>query len=178
MSTVRNLALSTAFALSATFAAAPHAAFALGSTPVTVTNPADIAKAEGIQHPFHAEIDCTVQDGFSCNGTFALSSSSNANQKITIEYVSGACNIDQGNGATRGHMILFDAVGNNPETKVIPISDHFGVNPGGEQILAFGQPTRLYAVPNGSIQVFFEAIKSDPTIFTCAYFLSGQGVDQ
>jgi len=178
MSTVRNLVLSTALALSATFAAGPHAAFALGSTPVTVTNPADIAKAEGIQHPFHAQIDCTVQNGFSCDGSFALSSSSNANQKITIEYVSGACNIDQGNGVTRGHILLFDAAGGNLETNVIPVSDHFGVNPGGEQILAFGQPTRLYAVPNGSIEVFVEAIKADPTIFTCSYFLSGQGVDQ
>jgi hypothetical protein len=33
-------------------------AWALGSTPVTVVNPADIAKAEGIQHPYQAGIPC------------------------------------------------------------------------------------------------------------------------
>jgi len=34
-------------------------AWALGSTPVTVVNPVDIAKAEGIQQPYQQESACS-----------------------------------------------------------------------------------------------------------------------
>src|ERR1700757_2177834 len=69
----------------------------LGSTPVTVVNPTDIAKAEGGQHPYHFRVDCNslsapVGGEFGCGGVV----SAPPNQRLAIEYVSGSCAYNSG----------------------------------------------------------------------------------
>ena len=61
--------------------AAPSLAFAIGSTPVTVVNPADIAKAQGIQQPYQVAIFC-ASGGVGCGGDLLLPSA----QRLVIEY--------------------------------------------------------------------------------------------
>lgn len=66
-------------------------AFALGSTPVTVVNPADIAKAEGIQTPFQSSAGCVFSSEFS--GLCFANIAAPASQRLVIEFVSAFCNV-------------------------------------------------------------------------------------
>src|SRR5947207_2636834 len=66
-----------------TWAAGPSPSSPL---PVTVTNPADIAKAEGVQHPYQASVACGFPDN-TCTGSINTPN----NQRLILEYVSGFC---------------------------------------------------------------------------------------
>lgn len=60
-------------------------------TPVIVTNPADIAKAEGIQQPYQAQAHCNFAKAFpdACNATIT----SPPSQRLVIEFVSVSCGL-------------------------------------------------------------------------------------
>ena len=56
---------------------------------VTIINPASIAKAEGVQHPFQLAVSCESTGSATCESPFKLP----ANRRLVIEYVSSRCNV-------------------------------------------------------------------------------------
>jgi hypothetical protein len=136
---------------------------------VTVVNPADIAKAEGIQHPFQTNFSC-VFSGYPnfCGNSFQTP----ASQRLVIEFISGDCDLDYGigiysvtvdtevGGKLYGHVLSVQApvsYGNRPKT--------------------ISQPVRLYADPNTRIQIFVSLTGNNPIGWTCSFGVSGQAVD-
>jgi hypothetical protein len=83
---------------------------------VTVVNPADIAKAEGIQTPFQGAGSCTFSGG-ACGGQINIPPS----QRLVVEFVTAACNVigDNvlsnseitivGSGAVIAHQLIANA---------------------------------------------------------------------
>jgi hypothetical protein len=105
MSGFRMFALGAALALIAAFAIAPHAAWTLSSTPVTVVNPSVpvtvgnpidatvIAKAQGIQHPFTMGFFCTFSLDV-CQNDPTNPPTVPATQRWVIESVGYSCGTD------------------------------------------------------------------------------------
>jgi hypothetical protein len=148
------------------------------STPVTVTNPADIAKAEGIQHPFQANAICdnSTSNGFAtfCNGSFAVP----ANQRLVIEYVSVECGISPGEGLRR---VIVDTVTTTLAEQEgigsagqhsLNIVDHVGVG----NFVAIGQLVRFYADPGTTISVEAQETGKHAGLFLCTFDLIGQEI--
>jgi hypothetical protein len=176
-----NRTLCTGLVLASLFAV-PTDVHALGSTPVTVVNPADIAKAEGIQHPFQGNISC---GGSSSNGFVTLcdgSVTTPTNKRLVIEYVSLECGLDTGEALRRAIVhtettILFEqgGVGSSGDHS-LNILDHFG---GGttSSFVAMGQPVRFYADPGTTISVEAQETGSHVGTFVCTYEMTGQAID-
>jgi len=192
MSVTRNFVFGVALALSVAFAAAPRAAFALGSTPVTVVNPsvpvtvgnpddpAAFAKAQGIQHPFQTVIICSNL-GNGCSGSLDLASS-NPNQRLIIEFVDAQCSMAPG-------ASLFEVTIRNTGSGVeilhdLAIHDHLGVTleagtDHAHNQVPLAQLVRLYADANTTIVVNADAQTSNnsQSFASCALRLSGQAID-
>lgn len=157
-----------------TAAITPSLAFALGSTPVTVVNPTEIAKAQGIEKPFQATIQCVRTFGASCSGSTAVPS----NQRLIIEYVSGSCEID-----SRSQLIA-DVIVSTTSSGVsvshyINVTDKRGVSRGGGVAFDanFGQQVRIYADTGVVFLTLFAAgLTTIPGIPDCTIALSGQAV--
>jgi hypothetical protein len=145
----------------------------------TVANSTDIAKAQGIQHPFQALVDCskTVSNGFAtfCDGSFTAP----ANQRLVVEYAALECEIDTGEGLRRAFV---DTVTTTLADQVevggagrhsLNISDHFGFG----NFLALGQPVRFYADPGTTIAVEGQETGSHVGSFFCQFNLVGQAID-
>jgi hypothetical protein len=150
----------------------PGAAWAVGSTPVTVVNPADIAKAEGIQQPYQARTFCTftTSDPLNCLATI----SSPQSQRLVIEFVSGNCAIAASNGnniltATIGTIIGGNFVDHTlaPQPPVPTLQ--------GTQFVNISQQVRLYADPLTIIQFHVNTVNPS-TQENCQFNLSGQAV--
>lgn len=136
-------------------------AWALGSTPVTVVNPADIAKAEGIQHPFQAgDIECIVS-GFECGGSLTAPPT----QRLVIEFVSASC------GLNPGIVIIGAAL----QTFVAGGSAHhfFAAPPPSSKNLS--QQVRLYADPGSDLVFSLELSGANPG-GNCIFSVSGQAI--
>jgi hypothetical protein len=154
-------------------------ALALGSTPVTVTNPADIAKAEGIQHSFQANLQCanSTSNGFAtfCSGTATLP----ANQRVVIEWVSLECFIDSAELLRRAIVhtattTLFEDGGfGSSGDHTLNIIDHSGA--GGD--VSIGQPVRFYGDAGTQISVEAQETGSHAGSFFCTFGFTGQAID-
>ena len=150
------------------------AACAVGSTPVSVVNAADLAKAQGVQRPFAVKLHCQTDpvDRRACAGRQAVP----ANQRWVIEYVSMRCVLD-GNGALAATEL---AVQTSPGDVVV---HHLNLAPqpvgpyGG--FADIGQTVRIYAAAGTPID--FDAIQTSTTgtsgNFACAVTFSGQAID-
>src|SRR5262249_27663935 len=141
-------------------------AWALGSTPVTVVNPADIAKAEGIQHPYQAgEIVCSFTD-FSPNGCLGHMDTP-PTQRLVIEFISFVCGLNPG----------VRIAGASITTKVGPgqgVTHHLAVPAAPSN--AIGQQVRIYADPASTMSLNVETTADNPAA-ACIFSLSGQAID-
>ena len=141
-------------------------AWALGSTPVTVVNPADIAKAEGIQHPFQAgEIVCSFSGFFldSCLGQMTTPPT----QRLVIEFISVVCGLNSG----------VRIAGVSITTKVGPgqgVPHHLAIP--APPANAIGQQVRIYADPATTMSFNVETTADNPAA-ACIFSLSGQAID-
>ena len=164
--------------VSAACALASPLALALGSTPVTVVNAADIAKAQGIQQPFQAGINCNAAGGFGirCSGSISVP----AGQRWVIEQVSANCRIDN----TRqqlSQVYLSPTLSGGSILHYLAIPDHVGaVGDSGSviNVVQLSQRVRFYVDAGGSVGI--GAGMSAATSFTgypnCDFSLSGQAV--
>ena len=166
------------FAAIVSLACVPALAGAVGSTPVTIVNPADIAKAEGIQQPFAASIGCDATGGFGirCSGSTTVP----AGQRWVIEYVSANCKIDNGRQLL-SQASLTTRIGGTSMPHYLSIRDHAGaVGDFGSAInvVQLGEAVRLYADAGSTVS--FSVGTSGATPFTgypfCDARLSGQAV--
>src|SRR5438045_979271 len=134
ISNIRGLLLASALMGAFANFLSPETAWALGSTPVTVVNPTDIAKASGIQHPYQDEPgSCAFGGGDSCTKVF----NPPANQRVVIEYVSGACAFD--GGAPLVQVVVVTTVNGIGVAHRLAITDHNGVAENGVSDVPFGQ---------------------------------------
>lgn len=156
----------------------PAVAGAVGSTPVTVVNAGDIAKAQGIQQPFQATLNCSAAGGFGirCFGSAVVP----AGQRWVIEYVSANCRIDNGRQLlSQGYVAT--VLGGRSALHYLTIPDHvgaFGDSGSAINVVQLGQPVRLYVDAGSSVS--FGAGTSGVSRFdgypNCDVSLSGQAV--
>ncbi|HET7380147.1 MAG TPA: hypothetical protein VFJ24_08925 [Gaiellales bacterium] len=148
---------------------APPAVWALGSTPVTVVNPSDIAKAQGIQHPTQFVITCTFNGLSTCADSFTVGT----NARLIIEFVSVNCT---GMPATNRMATLLVSVDNGGgifNDWTLNLVDHAPI----AGVLTSSQPMRVYANP-GAIVRGFAQTDSNSGVFTFCFFnISGQQTD-
>jgi hypothetical protein len=150
----------------------PSVASAVGSTPVTVVNPVDIAKAQGIQKPFETSIQCSADSfGIRCFGSVNVPT----DQRWVIEYVSASCLIDN------TKQVLSQVGVQISSFHYLEISDHVGAR--GDSgtainVVQLGQTVRLYASPGSQIGVFAgtSGISSFSGYPNCNFSLSGQSI--
>jgi hypothetical protein len=139
-------------------------AWALGSTPVTVVNPADIAKAEEIQQPYADAISCTFtnncpQFGNSCQGKASVP----ATQRLILEFVAGGC--------TQSRTINFIQIRTQFSADIFSdLGYQLVLQP---PVNPISQPVRLYAFPSTEISFF---VSADPGAGSCSLVFSGQAV--
>ena len=156
-------------ALLAAVALASSNASALGSTPVTVVNPADIAKAENIQHPFAQLSSCLNSGLIFCPLTFNVP----ASQRWAIESVSYQCSL------TGTNLVLMEIDTHRADNTILasyfPTLDH-GFAVGGGILNAQGaQNLRFYADPGTSVSVIFQMSSNGDT--GCQATITGQAID-
>ena len=169
----RNLVLGAY--LAASFALASSSALALGSTPVTVTNPTDIAKAQGVQHAFGDQAVCKADAiGGTCDATFDLATSFNANQRVVLEFVSAQCTMAP--NFPLDAVMVFTTVNGALVAHFLPVLDHFGTGNGAGNHVAVGQVIRDYADPNSTIT--FRARAMQTGLVDCNFSFTGQAIDQ
>jgi hypothetical protein len=142
-----------------------------------VVNPGDIAKAQGIQHPFQTSIDCSfgtsAPDPNNCFGHVSLP----AKQRLVIEYVSAFCRLKP-NVALVIVNIAADVGGSFfPVNHQLPIVNPVGaITPTGSSAVNLGSPVRIYA-DEGSTVFVSAGATADNSGFSCTMNLSGQTVD-
>lgn len=158
---------------------APSTGWALGSTPVSVVNPVDIAKAQGIQQPFQSQINCNAAGGFGirCSGAVALP----PGQRWVIEYVSASCLLDN-TRQTMSQVYVSTSIGGYAPLHYLAIHDRVGAQGDSGTVInvvQIGQPVRLYADAGTSVQ--FGMGTSGVAQFAgypnCSVSLSGQAVN-
>ena len=147
-------------------------AWALGSTPVTVVNPADIAKAEGIQHPYQNDVICDFSSGAqACSASFT----SPTNQRLVLEYISGNCGLASGLQLTQ--IGITTQLGEQFHTEQHLLAVPAGVTSFGAQEFTFGQTVRLYADQNSTIEASAVANNLNSNVSFCRIVFSGQAID-
>jgi hypothetical protein len=130
--------------------------------PVIVTNPADIAKAEGVQHPYQASTLCTFV-GNIC----LINVTTPSNQRLVIEYASGNCGLNAG---VFVQTLLIEEAGLAPQF----LSPPYPIV--GASFTSFGQSTRIYI--DGNVQLTFEAVSTSANDGrACRFSVSGQSID-
>jgi hypothetical protein len=144
------------------------------STPVTITNAAAIAKAEGIQHPFQAGLDCTAQAGVLSCDSAALQLP--ATRRLAIEYVSAVCTLV----STAQLSSVGVKTGLGSETPVTHALNHVdhpaplgGVGP--QHVAIAAHTVKIYADAGSSVG--FSATNVSGGEWKCAFSLSGQLID-
>jgi hypothetical protein len=136
-------------------------AWALGSTPVTVVNPADIAKAEGIQQPYSNIISCSFDKLFGGCGAAITAPPS---QRLVIEFVSGFCQFSNASNSLRVVQLFIKTGGGDEVGNVLSIQA-----PG-----TISQLVRLYADPSSEVR--FDALAFSGVSGGCFFTVSGQAV--
>ena len=128
--------------------------------PVIVSNPADIAKAEGIQQPYQAKADCVFGKPYpdACDATISTPPS----QRLVIEFVSASCGL-----ASRVTVIQLGPFVNGVQVfhKLVPNLGYVA-----------GQQVRLYA--DQSSNILFNVLSSKPEGpgANCFFSISGQAI--
>jgi hypothetical protein len=142
------------------------------SVPVTVTNSPDIAKAEGIQHPFQRLLNCIENPttNTNCESSFDL----RADRRLVIEYVSSVCTI-VGNG-----ILLFAGVSTTVAGEEIPLHalnyvDHPASGAGPRHLSIAAHTVRIYADAGTTVRVL--ASRNAGDAWACSFALSGQTID-
>jgi hypothetical protein len=177
MLTTRKLSLAaTALTLSSVIVFSTKEAQAdKSSTPVQVTNPADIAKAEGIQLPFMQQIDCVAGNKAGsnhCNGSFQFAST----ERVVIEYASSHC--VQTDGAQITEMLVGTTVNGATASSEINVLNPSGVSADGQSIVSVGEPVRLYSDAGSTVTVEAQTTRTPGANLplSCTFVLSGQSV--
>jgi hypothetical protein len=165
-----QLALGIIFSVSLTLTAA--SAWALGSTPVTVVNPADFAKALGVQHPV------TFQVFFNDPSTGPFSQYVvPTTQRLIIEYAGGSCTV------ANASVDVFDVDIGPPSarvTQIIPValppisSPNVFLDVSG----TFGHLVRIYVDPGTAVSIApgSESTGTNGTV-SCSATMTGQLID-
>jgi hypothetical protein len=150
-------------------------AWAVDSKPVTVVNPADIAKAEGIQNPHQAEATCIFIDNLPFSNCDAFIETP-ASQRLVIEFVSGACLMFTNNNVRAAGITT--SVGGNSVTHILATqapTSVSGFQGGDEQEVNISQQVRIYADAHTTIHLSVTTWNSN-NIFSCGFSVSGQAV--
>jgi hypothetical protein len=132
----------------------PCLAQAIGSVPVTIVNPADIAKAQGIHHPFQVGIACPAINHVACHGDLTLGP-----QRVVFEYVSVSCTVENGRQYVGSVRISTQAGGSNQD-HFLTVTDRVGTfSPNGSVFteVDFGEPVTIYADGGSFLQVYVTA---------------------
>jgi hypothetical protein len=149
--------------------AIPVQAQAAGSTPVTVVNATELAKAMGVQHPFQTSMTCEPDPGEGiCAWSYAVPSS----QRLVIEYVSMQCWLPS--TAHLGLLRLYTSINGTDIVRHYLNSGAAGAPFNGS--VEFGHLVKLYAAPGSRIQ-FDGDIRAGDSATSCTVTLSGQAID-
>jgi len=145
----------------------------INGTPMfNLANPADIAKAEGIQHPYQKELECGwPNDNNHCDVSFT----SPTNQRLVIEYVSGSCNLNPGMQLLDVHVIT--TVGGVRVVHSVGMFNPAGGNFFGNVIVQLGQAVRIYADQGTQVEITVLESGVGNTLQVCGWAISGQAVD-
>ena len=170
MTSFRIVALCAAAIVTA-FVASPRPALAQASTPVIVTNPGDIAAAEGIQQPIAQTIAC-FSGGGSCEAQF----STPPNQRFILESVAITCNKPAHAQLTQ--PVLFFSNGRAGTAIPLPLNmaDQSGFSAGGDSspaVVVMSQLIKMY-IP-AKQDVGFQIRASDGV--NCLGMIFGQAVN-
>jgi hypothetical protein len=161
-----------ALAIGITLAAAiviPFHAQAVGSTPVTVVNATELAKAMGVQHPFQKSMTC---EPYRSDDICMWSHDVSPNQRLVIEYVSMQCSLPS--SGRLGLLRLYTSV-NGTDIVGHYLNSGAAAAPFGGSV-EFGHLVKLYAAPGSRIQ-FDGDIRSGDSSTRCTVTLSGQAID-
>jgi len=113
---------------------------------VSITNPADIAKALGIGEPAHFEAQCRSTPGIigSCSVQIPPGPT-DANTRFLVEYASVVCNMLPGNTIQLNIISAITSVGGQFATHYLNVSDHIGGvdNAGSDNIVSLGHVVRF-----------------------------------
>jgi hypothetical protein len=143
------------------------------SVPVTITNASAIAKAEGIQHPFQATLECTAQAGLQTCDSALLQLP--MNRRLAIEYVSSVCTLVA--TAQLSAVRVKTTVGTIEVAHALNHVDHPAPLGGtGPQHLAIAaQTVKIYADAGSGVGLSAENVSGGE--WKCALTLSGQLID-
>ena len=148
---------------------APSAAGAIGSTPVTVVNSNDLAKAQGIQHPIQFVIFCPFASGSTaCGGNFSVP----ASQRLIIEFVSVNC-ISMPAANRMAALILQVSNGANFTEYTLNLVDHSPI----AGILTASQPMKVYADPGTTLGGVALTESGNTAATQCFFNVAGQAID-
>jgi hypothetical protein len=160
----------TGIAMAATIAL-PFQAQAIGSTPVTVVNVAEVAKAiMAAQHPLTADIRCDnegTKADHVCEGLVVVP----PNQRWIIEYVSMLCYLNS--AGPLKYMQLTANAGRGDTNFYLNVND--AVNR--EGLLRTSQSVRIDAAPGSPVLVEAERVDFGSSFYACFVRLSGQAID-
>jgi hypothetical protein len=135
---------------------------------ININNPAAIAKAEGIQHPFQHSDVCT-STAATCEQSFTLS----ANRRLVIEYVSVICSIPA-NVALQVAAVRTTLSG----TEVTHVLNHTDRPPAATTHAGIAaHVVKLYADAATTIRFIAAVDATNVAEWTCNLSLSGQTVD-
>ena len=162
--------LNTPLAVTGSVTTSGSVTLAPGSS-VSITNPADLAKAMGIQHPWQVGTFCKWNGGNGCTVFDKIRAP--ANQRIIIEYVSGGCLLDT--GLQVADVNIQTTVGTAIVTHEVPVINPAGVVRGGQDI-SFGQMVRIYVDQNKNIDLEVTSTNVSSSA-ACFLALSGQAID-
>lgn len=136
--------------------------------PSTVVNPADIAKASGIQQPVTFSLTFSGAPGMVPTSTpYNVSS----NQRLIIEYAAGSCNLTS--GASLDNLVIEVLPGSNFFPVNLPSLSTSTNNP--RVVGNFGHTVKIYADPNSIISL--NTTGGTNGSFSCVAAFSGQLVD-
>jgi hypothetical protein len=135
------------------------------ATPVTVENPADIAKAEGIQTPITLTFSCTIPAGFSTCAALSERYTVPANKRLVLESVSYQLVSPPYYPPIAPRDVEIEV--NYYGTYFLPLPPHLDTDPV-SQTLVF----RAYAKAGDIIYAYFAATAGRP--INCSITISGQ----
>lgn len=132
---------------------------------VTVTNPADIAKALGVQNAYSTEIQCEATNG-PCVATFTAPS----NQRLVLEYVGLHCGI-----AAPDQLTTVSVTATNAGTSIRSFIGFNSVVQGPVNSQSATQLTRIYVDAGTTVTVTF-ALSANTTA-NCGGGIQGQAIN-
>lgn len=141
---------------------------AANPVPSTVVNPADIAKALGSQQPVTFSLTFSGTAGMVPTSTLYTVPS---NQRLTIEYASGSCNLT--NGASLDNLLIQVLPGTNFFPVNLPPLSTSDSNP--RVVGNFAHTVKIYADPKSIIGLSTNGGTNGS--FSCVAAFSGQLVD-